>query len=158
LIGGTPTSDLKMCDSRQTDRFTDCARSVRESSPRTSSLIFCSIFSTLLSKPSHPRSCGEQIFNQQLPVAYASEVNIGLTGQTYSSNDKLSWGTVFNSQLRGATAFENDYWEAPFQRSRLNTIADKNLSTGKQICNDFERFVYINMPDPFGNYPDESAS
>ena len=48
-----PTSDLKIWQSRQTERFTDWANSLRESSPRTSSRIMAMIFSTRLSKTQH---------------------------------------------------------------------------------------------------------
>lgn len=49
-----PTSDLKIWQSRQTERFTDWANSPRESSPRTSSLIMAIIFSTRLSNTQTP--------------------------------------------------------------------------------------------------------
>src|ERR1044072_6734006 len=79
LIGGMPTSDLKMWLRRQTERFTDCANSGRESSPRTSARIISRIFSTRLFNETPGESCVLSASEKSLLIKPV-RLSIGLLG------------------------------------------------------------------------------
>src|ERR1044072_2126287 len=147
-----PTSDLKIWQSRQTERLTDCANSVRDNSPRTSSRIISMIFSTLLSKAapwgdSYPKPVQNDDTGKETPSPILLEVREALigSGQTYSVA-KLSRANYFDRIARCDSPSQRNTGRFSIRRSRLFTTADKKLSTRTQICDYFARDVYIQTP------------
>ena len=138
-----PTSDLNMWQSRQTERFTEWANSLRESSPRTSSRIMAMIFSTLLSKTQHhgemstDRSkidrpgCARNPCPNKTSAEYHVRGTSGPGRITYCG--KTESGTKFNFRsCEGANRPSpgTTLGGGPISKVRLFTTGDKKLSTG----------------------------
>src|ERR1041384_5207735 len=153
-MGGMPTSDLKIWQSRQTERFTDWANSPRESSPRTSSLIMAIIFSTRLSNTQTP---GEMFTDsprlidgcarnpsKQNSAEYHVRVKSGLGRLLYCGKTESGKSKAFRI-LRVRIHLRMNHAGRLLIEGATFYYRDKKLSTGTLNCNDFEMFVYIRL-------------